>query len=122
MSAAGFRCTLVAGGRHPELRGRRTLDMLATLADGGWIDAHARDDLTAAYTFLRVVEHRLQMVADEQVHTLPKDSETLQSFARFLGFADREAFATTLLGHSPSRCGYWKSVRRWQISANGLLY
>ncbi len=30
---------LIAGGRHPALRGRRTLDMLAALAKGGWIDA-----------------------------------------------------------------------------------
>ena len=63
---------LVAGGRHPELRGRRTLDMLETLAEGEWIDPLARQDLAAAYCFLRSVEHRLQMVADEQTHQLPR--------------------------------------------------
>ena len=46
---------------------------LAALAAGGWIDAAARDELTAAYDFLRRVEHRLQMMADEQTHTLPAD-------------------------------------------------
>ena len=45
---------LIAGGRHPELRTKETLRTLATLADGGWIDAEARDDLGAAYRFLRV--------------------------------------------------------------------
>ncbi len=70
-----------------------------TLADGGWIDAAARDDLDAAYRFLRVVENRLQMVADEQTHTLPADRETLERFARFAGFADRDAFAAALLDH-----------------------
>src|ERR1700722_11886924 len=54
---------LIAGGRHSELRGRRTVAMLAALAAGGWIDAAVRDDLTAAYHFLRRVEHRLQMMA-----------------------------------------------------------
>ena len=39
---------LIAGGRHPELRGRETLPMLAALADGGWIGAEARDDLDGA--------------------------------------------------------------------------
>jgi [glutamine synthetase] adenylyltransferase / [glutamine synthetase]-adenylyl-L-tyrosine phosphorylase len=53
---------LIAGGRHPELRMRETLASLAALAAGGWIDEAARDDLAAAYRFLRVVEHRLQMV------------------------------------------------------------
>ncbi len=90
---------LIAGGRHPDLRGRSTLEMLDRLAQGGWIDAEAARDLNAAYCFLRTVEHRLQMVADEQTHTLPADPEALARFARFLGFADRDAFADALVGH-----------------------
>jgi glutamate-ammonia-ligase adenylyltransferase len=90
---------LIAGGRHPELRGRETLKMLDVLAEGDWIDGAARDELGAAYKFLRALEHRLQMVADEQTHTLPGDREGLERFARFFGFADRDSFAETLLGH-----------------------
>ncbi len=90
---------LIAGGRHPGLRGRETVAMLASLAVGGWIDAAARDELTAAYDFLRRVEHRLQMVADEQTHTLPADRKMLGEFARFLGFKGRDQFAAALLGH-----------------------
>jgi glutamate-ammonia-ligase adenylyltransferase len=90
---------LIAGGRHPELRGRQTLVMLAALAEGGWIDAAACDDLAAAYHFLRTVEHRLQMVADEQTHALPGDRAGLERFARFLGFESRDAFAEVLLQH-----------------------
>jgi glutamate-ammonia-ligase adenylyltransferase len=91
---------LIAGGRHPALRGRSTVAMLAALAAGGWIDAAVSDDLTAAYDFLRCVEHRLQMMADEQIHALPADAETLERFARFLGFKGRDAFAATLLTHA----------------------
>ena len=90
---------LIAGGRHPELHDRATIPTLTTLADGGWIDAAARDDLAAAYSFLRSVEHRLQMVADEQTHTLPGDPEALGHFARFLGFKDRDDFAQPFLAH-----------------------
>ncbi len=90
---------LIAGGRHDELRGRGTVATLAALAAGGWIDAAARDELTAAYEFLRGVEHRLQMIADEQTHTLPADTEALGDFACFLGFAGRDAFADRLLEH-----------------------
>jgi len=90
---------LIAGGRHSELRGRETVATLAALAAGGWIDAAARDALTAAYYFLRRVEHRLQMMADEQTHTLPSDPHELGGFARFLGYRDRDAFAEILLGH-----------------------
>ncbi|MCL4712239.1 MAG: bifunctional [glutamine synthetase] adenylyltransferase/[glutamine synthetase]-adenylyl-L-tyrosine phosphorylase [Pseudorhodoplanes sp.] len=90
---------LIAGGRHPELRDRRTLATLAALVEGGWIEADARDDLERAYLFLRTVEHRLQMVADEQTHSLPADAERMQGFARFCGYADRDAFADALVGH-----------------------
>jgi [glutamine synthetase] adenylyltransferase / [glutamine synthetase]-adenylyl-L-tyrosine phosphorylase len=90
---------LIAGGRHAELRGRETVATLGALAVGGWIDAATRDELTAAYEFLRRVEHRLQMIADEQTHTLPADSAALDQFARFLGFPGRDDFAETLLGH-----------------------
>lgn len=90
---------LIAGGRHGDLRGRGTVATLAVLAADGWIDAAARDELTAAYDFLRRVEHRLQMMADEQTHTLPSDSTALDMFARFLGFADRDDFAGALVVH-----------------------
>jgi glutamate-ammonia-ligase adenylyltransferase len=90
---------LIAGGRHPELRGRGTVAMLAVLAAGDWIDGAACDELTAAYDFLRRVEHRLQMLADEQTHTLPADAEGLAVFARFLGFKGRDDFAGLLVAH-----------------------
>jgi len=68
---------LILGGRYPELREPRTLEALAKLAGGGWINADARDELDAAYRFLRLVENRLQMVADEQTQTLPSDRTAL---------------------------------------------
>jgi [glutamine synthetase] adenylyltransferase / [glutamine synthetase]-adenylyl-L-tyrosine phosphorylase len=90
---------LIAGGRNPQLRGRETLATLRALADGGWVDAATCADLEAAYRFLRMVEHRLQMVADEQTHTLPSRRDELDLFARFLGYDNRDAFAQVLLNH-----------------------
>ncbi|GLK69929.1 bifunctional [glutamine synthetase] adenylyltransferase/[glutamine synthetase]-adenylyl-L-tyrosine phosphorylase [Ancylobacter dichloromethanicus] len=88
---------LIAGGRDPRLRTPRTLEALAVLAQTGWIGAAARDELSEAYHFLRRVEHRLQMVADAQTHSLPEDGETLAGFARFMGYEDRAAFAQALV-------------------------
>ncbi len=88
---------LIAGGRHPELRDRGTLATLRTLATGGWIAPSAANELEVAYLFLRTVEHRLQMQADEQTHTLPDDREGLELLARFLGFPDCDAFAEALV-------------------------
>jgi glutamate-ammonia-ligase adenylyltransferase len=90
---------LIAGGRNPDLRRRDTLGTLDGLAKDGWIDAQARDEMKAAYCFLRTVEHRLQMVNDEQTQVLPAERDGLERFARFLGYAGRDAFAEALLGH-----------------------
>ncbi len=90
---------LIAGGRHPELRVRPTLEALKVLASSNWITFAARDELSAAYEFLRRVEHRLQMMADEQTHALPDDSEAVELFACFFGYESRAAFASDLLGH-----------------------
>ena len=87
---------LVFGGRRPGLRGRRTLDMLKALHDEGWITAKARDELSEAYRFLRTIEHRLQMVADEQTQRLPSDEEQLKRFAKFCGYPTVKAFSKAL--------------------------
>lgn len=87
---------LIAGGRNPALRGRRTVDMLDALAAANWITHETAKELTEAYRFLRLVEHRIQMVADQQTHDLPKDDEDFARLARFAGFAGAEEFATAL--------------------------
>ena len=90
---------LIAGGRNPSLRDRDTLTTLDKLCEDKWIDKAAGDAMKEAYCFLRTVEHRLQMVNDEQTQVLPTEREGLEHFARFLGFSNRDAFAKVLLGH-----------------------
>ncbi|MSO67885.1 MAG: bifunctional [glutamine synthetase] adenylyltransferase/[glutamine synthetase]-adenylyl-L-tyrosine phosphorylase [Pseudolabrys sp.] len=90
---------LIAGGRNPDLRDRDTLTTLDKLEHDRWIDAVVRDDMKEAYGFLRTVEHRLQMVNDEQTQVLPAERAELERFARFLGYANRDAFAKVLLDH-----------------------
>ncbi len=83
---------LIFGGKRPALRGARTLDTLDELGKDGWVTQEAVADLRAAYLFLREIEHRLQMVADEQTHRLPQDPEILAAFALFCGYSRKEAF------------------------------
>ena len=88
---------LIFGGRRPQMRGSRTLDMLRQLRVDNWVTAEAERDLTDAYLFLRRVEHRLQMQADEQTQRLPFDRAELDRFARFCGYAGLDAFASELV-------------------------
>jgi glutamate-ammonia-ligase adenylyltransferase len=101
---------LIAGGRHPELRVRPTLVALDILAADKWITQEARDELTSAYEFLRRVEHRIQMIADEQTHTLPADIEGIERFARFFGYENRAAFAADLLRHLNCVQGHYERL------------
>ncbi|MDH4981324.1 bifunctional [glutamine synthetase] adenylyltransferase/[glutamine synthetase]-adenylyl-L-tyrosine phosphorylase [Hyphomicrobium sp. D-2] len=88
---------LIAGGRQPDLRARRTLDAMQRLVERGWIKPVVAEELTEAYEFLRGVEHRLQMVADEQTHEIPDDPQRLERFAKFCGYADTAAFSKALI-------------------------
>ena len=88
---------LIAGGRHPELRTRGTIETLERLAAGGWIAPGAAEDLTEAYLFLRRIENRLQMVGDQQTHIIPAEPEELERVAKLSGFIDTNVFGDALL-------------------------
>ncbi|HTJ76932.1 MAG TPA: bifunctional [glutamine synthetase] adenylyltransferase/[glutamine synthetase]-adenylyl-L-tyrosine phosphorylase [Acidimicrobiales bacterium] len=89
---------LVHGAQDPALRSPTTLDALAELGAGGYVDASDARALDFAYRLLRAVEHRLQLVAEQQVHTLPADPAALDRLARVMGYRDTpEAPAGQLL-------------------------
>jgi glutamate-ammonia-ligase adenylyltransferase len=87
---------LILGGRHPQLRAPATLDALAALAAHGTITAETAADLTRAYGYLRTLEHRLQMMEDEQTHTVPKSVEGVAHTACFMGHGDAADFRAAL--------------------------
>ena len=88
---------LIAGGRMPVLRSRSTEETLAELTSAKWIDEETRDELTEAYWFLRDVEHRIQMVRDEQTHLLPETEADLKRIAFMMGFSDTPSFSERLV-------------------------
>ncbi len=88
---------LILGGRDPDLRDPTTCGALDRLASAGVIEAQVRDDLTAAYSVLRAVEHRVQMLNDEQTHTLPRSEDGRQRVAILCGHDDRQVFEDALL-------------------------
>ncbi len=87
---------LIAGGRMPPLRARETEVALKALAEARWIAPDIAAELTEAYWFLRDVEHRIQMVRDEQTHNLPETEPELKRIALMLGFADTAGFSARL--------------------------
>jgi len=90
---------LIAGGREPTLRTSGTCDALRALAASGRISVDVADDMIQSYRFLRQLEHRLQMVADEQTQTMPTDDAGLRHIALFDGYGDATTFSRDLLSH-----------------------
>jgi glutamate-ammonia-ligase adenylyltransferase len=87
---------LILGGRNPGLRTPSTIAALDALADAGVVSRDAAAQLQDAYRFLRKLEHRLQMVEDEQTHTLPKAQDGVDHIAVFMGYADAAQFGAAL--------------------------
>lgn len=91
---------LILGGRNPGLRAASTLASLTALAANGTIAAETAADLARAYRYLRTLEHRLQMIEDEQTHTVPKSEEGVAHVACFMGYENvldfRDALTSTL--------------------------
>jgi glutamate-ammonia-ligase adenylyltransferase len=67
---------------------RATLQALSALREAQLLPEAEADVLRRAYLFLRDVENKLQMVADAQVHALPRSTEELRLLARRLGYRD----------------------------------
>ena len=70
---------------------------MRALAAAGHVEPRATAELIVDYGFLRRVEHRLQMVDDQQTHSLPEDADGLAAIATFLGYAEPAAFQDEML-------------------------
>lgn len=90
---------LIWGGRLNVIRLRPTLEAMDMLCEEFLIEEKKKNELTESYIFLRTLEHRLQMVADQQTHTLPVDSEAYQKMSTFMGFEEMDLFNETVRFH-----------------------
>jgi glutamate-ammonia-ligase adenylyltransferase len=72
----------VYGGAEPWLRSGGTLFSLQKLHDKRHISGHDFHELNSAYTFLRHLEHRLQLRRGQQVHRLPPHQHDLDILLR----------------------------------------
>jgi glutamate-ammonia-ligase adenylyltransferase len=87
---------LIHGAQHPFLQEASMLRALRALRE---LDLLPRDEvltLDNTYRFLRRVEHRLQIEAEQQTHTVPQEPEPLQRLALSLRFSSVEDFTAAL--------------------------
>ena len=87
---------LILGGRHAGLRVPSTQGALDALVNEGRVDAAVGEELKRDYRYLRMLEHRLQMVEDQQTHSVPGDEAGLSHIACFMGHDSADAFRAEL--------------------------
>jgi len=90
---------LIWGGRDASLRSGKTMETLTALVESGHCKKEVAEELINAYEFLRRLEHRLQMINDEQTQSLPNDPEKLKEIAIFMGYPDTGEFSDDLTRH-----------------------
>jgi len=83
---------LILGGRDKALQSSRTIDALATLAQAGHVAPETAVELTDSYRTLRALEHRAQMIADQQTHKLPEADGERRKIAALYGVSNLRAF------------------------------
>jgi glutamate-ammonia-ligase adenylyltransferase len=110
---------LIRGGQDASFRIRPTLAVLRHAAARGLIAPAVWADLTHAYQFLRVLEHRLQYRNDAQTHAMPVDPDERARLALSLGFADYAALMTKLDGFRERVEAQFDQVFADKVSGSG---
>jgi len=91
---------LLHAGHEPFLQGAQTLPCLAKLKEYRRLTEEEAHELGNAYCFLRDVEHRLQMEANLQTHTIPSDRHAQERLAKLMGFQALKEFEAALQTHT----------------------
>ena len=91
---------LIYGGRRPELDEPNTLRCLEKLSGLGILPQDTADEMKRSYTFLRNVEHYIQLDQNRQTQRLPHAQEERMRLVCAMGFGDDEiAFSKALQMH-----------------------
>jgi glutamate-ammonia-ligase adenylyltransferase len=93
---------LLHAGRQPFLQGAQTLPCLQKLVQYELLSAEESRLLSSAYSFLRDVEHRLQMEDNRQTHTIPSDRHARERLARLMCFTSLSEFESAHQAHTGS--------------------
>jgi glutamate-ammonia-ligase adenylyltransferase len=76
---------LVHGRADTSLREGATLSALDALTRGGYVGREDGERLHEAYSFLRTLEHRIQLHQLRRTHVVPEDEASLRRLGRSLG-------------------------------------
>jgi glutamate-ammonia-ligase adenylyltransferase len=101
---------LLRGGNDQRLQSASLLSVLPRLAGQKLLSAQTVEQLKAAYLYLRKLENRLQMMHDEQTHSLPEDALSRARLALAMGARDWDALVNDLDHHRDRVTRHFQAV------------
>jgi [glutamine synthetase] adenylyltransferase / [glutamine synthetase]-adenylyl-L-tyrosine phosphorylase len=101
---------LLRGGSDPQLQPASLLTVLPRLEGQKRLSARAVRELLAAYEYLRRLENRLQIYADEQTHQLPATDERCARLCAAMRVPDWATLLHDLDQHRDRVSGYFASL------------
>ncbi|MDH5518731.1 MAG: bifunctional [glutamate--ammonia ligase]-adenylyl-L-tyrosine phosphorylase/[glutamate--ammonia-ligase] adenylyltransferase [Gammaproteobacteria bacterium] len=101
---------LIRGGREPELQIRGIVAVLKLLVEHNDLPAKTVAHLLESYDYLRRLENRLQMLADEQTHLLPSDEISRARICAAMQINDWASLSELTWHHRKRVHGYFELV------------
>ncbi|MBK7632656.1 MAG: hypothetical protein IPJ23_18595 [Ignavibacteriales bacterium] len=83
---------LLNGGKYLDIRTGNSLIAINKLQQKNILTKEEAEDFLMAYTLFRKAEHYLQLMNDQQTHTIPSEGELAEKLANFLKFKDLKSF------------------------------
>jgi glutamate-ammonia-ligase adenylyltransferase len=107
---------LLHGHRLEDLQVRPTLDAIEALERHGLLQHADASGLAQGYTFLRKLEHRAQLVDDQQTHAIPEKPAARETLAKLMGCANWSDLASELESHRRTISALYRSILKLETS------
>ena len=101
---------LISGGQDKRLQEQSLFKSLNYIAEKGMLEQNVVDELLASYVYLRRVENRLQMAADQQTHVLPETDDAQLRLARSMGHSDWATFSEELAAYRQQALTHFNAI------------
>ena len=101
---------LLNGGKDLLVRNGNTVQTIEILKLKKILTEDEADIFLNAYIFYRRAEHYLQLMNDQQTHSIPSEGEIAEKLVHFLGFKDLETFRVNLKSAKKKVQSVYKSI------------
>ncbi len=110
---------MIHGYDRPDLQIENTCDALRALEGQGIVEHSVSEALIQGYTFLRKMEHRVQLVGDQQTHSVPSSDESREGLAKMMGCTRWQDLSHQLATHRRTIQTIFKSTLILEPIASG---